>query len=125
MALVFTYESGGGRKIYAGSRIGVVVATWTSDASGDATGTTGEVIGGLARRFVTNPDGTAVPSDNYDVTVADADGVSLVGTSLNDRDTATTEQHVPTQPVAVASKLTVTVSNAGASKSGVLRIYLS
>ena len=75
-------------------RIGTVkkiTFAWLSDdTAGTATGTTTFPYDGKLITLVTDP-GTAAPTDNYDVTVTDADGHDvLVGAGAN-RDTANTE----------------------------------
>lgn len=101
--------------------------TWISDTAGNADGVstenhyTGEVV-----RLITNP-GTAAPTDNYDIVVNDDDGYDvLIGGGAN-RDTSNTEQVVPSSSVLGAmtnSKLTLGVSNAGDTKSGVVILYI-
>jgi hypothetical protein len=102
-----------------------LVWTWTSDASGDASEAsvfkmTGKILG-----LATIPDGTAVPTDNYDVTILDSDGHDvLLGAGAN-RDIATTEYVSETSLAAVVnSKLTLTVAAAGASKKGTVILYV-
>lgn len=100
---------------------------WLSDdADGTATGATATAIDGDLIGFTTIPDGGgAAPTDNYDVTVTDADGHDiLLGAGLN-RDTATTE-HVTgaSLAAAAASVLTVNVSNAGNANAGNVILYI-
>jgi hypothetical protein len=126
MTMSFEYTSFGG--------YGRVRCTWTSDAAGAASGTTNAIIGELIKG-VTNPDGTDAPTDNYDITLADEDGLNiLAGCSddLADRDTANTESILflitdGSAPIAmhpvVAGAITVTVAAAGDTKSGVLDLW--
>lgn len=110
-----------------------VVFTWTSDASGNATGTTGNAIDGEIVRVVTNPGATA-PSDNYDVVITDADGVDVLGGAGANRDTANSEQTIPLlettvgaatygNRIVVDGPLSLSISNAGDSKQGVVTVY--
>ncbi|MGE0229984.1 MAG: hypothetical protein AB7I38_17065 [Dehalococcoidia bacterium] len=98
---------------------------WTSDASGNADAQTSLAYNGEVVRLVTDPDGTAAPTDNYDVAVNDEDGADvLMGAGAN-RDTANTEQVLASSLGVVANdKLTLQVTNAGNAKSGVVRIYI-
>lgn len=136
MAVTFTYEEGDDHE---SKRRGIrkVIASWTSDGSGDATGTTGKIVGTLVKG-TTNP--TDGPTDNYDITLTDEDGVNILAScddDLADRDTTNSEEvyflvkdHAAGTPLAqslhpvVCSKITVTVAAAGATKSGVLTLYL-
>jgi len=99
--------------------------SWTSDGDGDATSTTTAYFSGRILAFLTDPDGTAAPSPNYDVTITDGDGDDvLLGQGAN-RDTANTEYVTEANLGAVSSsKLTLTVANAGNSKKGVVALWL-
>jgi len=111
-----------------------VVWTWTSDASGNVSGTdTGRITGEILR-VVTNPGATA-PTDNYDVVITDADGVDVLGGTGADRDTTSSEQFVPViqtvvgsntygSTVFVDSVLSLSITNAGNAKQGVVTMYL-
>ena len=115
MAIVFTEETNGSIKS--------IKAEWTSDGSGDASGETEHEYSGKCLLFTTDPvDG---PTDNYDVTVLDDNGLDVLAGAGADRDTTNTEQKVETNLGAVAGgKLTFVVANAGAAKSGVAYLYL-
>jgi hypothetical protein len=99
---------------------------WTSDGSGDVSGTDTKVIAGVPLRFATNPSATA-PSANYDVVVNDADGIDLAAGNLANRHTSTSEQFIPggdADPgAAFNGALSLVVSNAGDSKIGKLVMY--
>lgn len=99
--------------------------SWTSDASGDDSEATVEPYDGKLIGLTTDPDGTAAPTDNYDIVVNDADGDDvLLGAGAN-RDTANTEHVAEASLGAVAgSKLTLVVSNAGDTKQGVVILYV-
>jgi hypothetical protein len=110
-----------------------VVWTWTSDASGDVSGTDTKPISGELLRIVTNPGATA-PTDNYDVVINDADGVDVAGGLLANRDTANSEQVIPVLETTVGANtyahrpvvdgpLSLVISNAGNAKQGVLTLY--
>ena len=110
------------------------IFTWTSDASGDVSGGTKALISGQILRVVTNPDGTDVPSDNYDVVLNDEDGDDVAEGLLANRDTANveavaiaTEQTVGSTtgllPVAIHGLIDCVVSNAGNAKKGVVNVY--
>jgi len=114
-----------------------ITATWTSDGDGDATADTDQKINGSLLQAITDP-GAAAPTDNYDIVLTDADGydvLALCQDDLTDRDTANTEQvnfcllNYDATPIGIAafpvvsSVLTITVSNAGDTKAGVLILY--
>lgn len=131
MAMTFAYDDGHDKDGLRG-RVRTVTASWTSDGSGDAAGTTKKINGRLLKG-VTNP--TDGPTDDYDITLTDADGADLLSgciDNLVDRDTTNTETvhfllsdgaaGIAAYPVA-NSAVTVTVAAAGATKSGVLVLY--
>jgi hypothetical protein len=121
---------------YSETRAGVrsVTWAWTSDASGDASGTDTKFLSGQVVRFVTNPGATA-PTDNYDIVINDGDGVDIAAGCLANRDTANSEQAVPivettvgantygTSAAAFDGPLSLVVSNAGNAKDGTLTMY--
>ena len=121
---------------YSETRPGAKSVTWawTSDASGDVSGTDTKALTGTAVRFVTNPSATA-PTDDYDVVVNDVDGVDVAAGCLADRHTSTSEQAVPilettvggntygTSAAAFDGVLSLVVSNAGNAKQGALTMY--
>lgn len=103
---------------------------WTSDASGDATANLAadynsnlSKIKGWIIQIATNPGATA-PTDNYDITISDADSVDVCGGRLKDRDTATSELVTFDPPVWVDSELALAVANAGNAKVGAIEIYM-
>lgn len=128
MAMDFTYDDGGA--------IRKIICDWTSNASGAAAGTTKKIVGRLLKG-VTDPSATA-PTDDYDIVITDEEGVDVLGQSHDDlanRDTANSEQvyfnlkSYDGTPVTLAAfpvvcdKLTVTVANAGDTKTGQLILY--
>lgn len=132
MAMSFTYDDGYDRVCGGRGCIRTVTATWTSSSSGAASGTT-EKINGLLLKGVTNP--TDGPTDDYDIVLTDSESANLLSgcaDDLADRDTSNTETvhflvsdgsaGIAVHP-AVNDPITVTVSNAGDTKSGVLVLY--
>lgn len=133
-SMTFTYDAG---TDHLGQHCNVkkVIADWVSDdATGAVSGTTAKIAGTLIKG-VTNPSGTAAPTDNYDIAITDAEALDVLAGSfdnLADRDTANTEEvyfgltdgaaMLPVFPV-VCDALTVAVTNAGNSKAGRLVLY--
>lgn len=98
---------------------------WTSTAGGAASDTTVNAYSGKILGLATVPDGVAAPTDNYDVTVTDEDGMDVLMGGGADRDTADTEYVLSTSLGAVANdKLTLNISNAGNAKKGVVYLYI-
>lgn len=99
---------------------------WTSDASGDVSGTDTKVVAGAALRYATNPGSTA-PTDDYDIVINDEDSIDITAGGLADRDTSNSEQLLTggdaKDGAAFMGKLSLVVSNAGNAKEGVLRMY--
>jgi hypothetical protein len=104
---------------------------WTSDASGDVTQAI--TINGTILRVATNPGSTA-PTDNYDITAPDEDGIDVFGGQGANRDTANSEHFCPglpiadgtttsVAPVSVNGQITITIANAGNAKVGTIIIY--
>lgn len=115
----------------AAELVNKVTLAWTSDGSGAATQAI--TLRGTILRVVTNPGATA-PTDNYDLTAPDADGVDVFGGQGANRDTANSEHFCPglpladgtttsTAPISVNGEITLTIANAGASKEGSITIY--
>lgn len=52
-------------------------------------------VNGIVIAVETDP-GTTAPTDNYDLTITNARGADIMGTALNNRDTANTEIACPT-----------------------------
>jgi hypothetical protein len=95
------------------------VATATAGAATTYT-YTGELI-----RLVTVPDGTAAPTDNYDIMVYDGDSVDALMAGGQNRATATTQQVAAANLGIVANdKLTLYVENAGDTKKGTIYLYI-
>lgn len=141
-SMTFTYDEGwDGATPSQQGRIRKVLADFVTDsATGSVAGTTRKIVGRLLK-IVTDPGGTA-PSDNYDVVLTDEEGVDLsvhmsdgVIAALIARDTANTEEtyltledtaagtsSMASYPV-VCDALTITVNNAGNSKTGQIVLY--
>jgi hypothetical protein len=109
---------------------------WTTTSAGAASTTTSTsdtdlIAGKYVTLVVTDPDGTSAPTDDYDITIKDTNGVDIVGGALANRDTANTEQTMPAIltglyfPRPVATALTFAVAAAGSGKSGITLMYLS
>lgn len=102
-----------------------VTFAWTSSAGGAADGATTKPYDGRLIAVTTDPDGTDIPTDNYDVVVSDADGQDVLLGAGADRDTANTEYILEANLGAVAgSPLTLAVTNAGNAKKGVVVVWL-
>jgi hypothetical protein len=102
-----------------------IAFAWTSSAGGAADGSTSGAYNGVVERLVTVPSGSAAPTDDYDLTIVDEDGVDvLMGAGAN-RDAANTEQVLASSLGVVANDtLTVHVTNAGNAKQGTVYLYL-
>jgi arginase family enzyme len=111
-----------------GKRIDVRTIAWTSDASGDATAALSQLYGFILK-LVTVPSATAAPTDNYDISLVDENGIDALGGAGADRDTANKEQVAPVlsggqTPVFLCGDHTFTVANAGNAKSGTVILYI-
>lgn len=104
--------------------------TITADASDGSVPNTAssEQIVGRLQKIVTNPGSTA-PTDNYDITVTDPDGVDVLQGVGANRDTANSEEAAivysgtSVNPV-VADTLTLVVANNSVNSAGiVVKIY--
>lgn len=107
---------------YGGS-VKVVRIDWTSAADGTVTASNVPIDGEILR-VVTDPDGTAAPTNLYDIVLNDEDGFDILGGGLANRATATTEAVVPAARVVHYGACSLAVSNAGDTKSGVVKIYI-
>jgi len=107
-----------------GGSVRKIAWTVTSSDTGTASLVTSRYYDGKIITLVTNPGATA-PTDNWDLTVLDSDSEDvLVGAGI-DRDTANTELVGEASLGAVAnSKLTLSIANAGAEKTGVTYLYI-
>ena len=107
----------------------VATLTWTTSAGGAFTATaTSKSINGFVVSIETDPDGTAVPTAAYDLTLLNSGGADIMGGVLADRSATATEITMPLlngnyTGIAVQGALTLTVSAAGNSKTGVVKIF--
>jgi len=108
----------------------LITVAWTADAAGAVTSTvlTPE-IDGYVFLAVTNP-GAVSPTDNYDVTLTDTDGVDVMGGTLANRDAVNSEAAVPLIATGtydarfVDGGLTFDLTNNSVnSAGGVLKVY--
>jgi len=109
----------------------LVTYTWTADDSnGSVPATASKSLAGYIVKVVTDPGATA-PTDDYDITLTDSDGVDVMGGALADRDTANTEQAVPKIGAAYGGSfftgaLTLNISNNSVnSATGEVKVYIS
>lgn len=105
-----------------------VTLTWGTDTAGSATVAAKRLptISGLIRALVTNPGSTA-PTDNYDISLVDAQGADRLAGGGADRDTTNSETKVfdPPIPVHESDTLDFTVSNNAVNNaSGVAVLYI-
>lgn len=115
---------------YAGGQFSEITFEWTADSSGEAVGRTVEVVPGVVYAVITEPSGSAVPSDEYDVrlkqTFQRLDGSwvvleddMLAGQGLDRSDTGLQLAAVwPEFLVYASGFLQVEVSGAGAGSEG-------
>lgn len=112
--------------------------TWVTASNGSLTSTAitanmAKVLTGLkAVLAVTNPSGGATaPTDNYDITITDADGVDIFGGALNNRDEANSEQARPAIATLAGERLVDGVltfnlsGNSVDSAAGVCKVYFT
>jgi hypothetical protein len=123
MAGTFAFST---KSAEAGRVVNSLTLEWTSDGSGNATVVSDDVRG-VILRIVTNP-GSAAPTDSYDATLTDADGIDVAAGLLVDRDTTNSESVWPVDltsglPFAVSGPLTLNISNAGSAKNGTVVVY--
>lgn len=110
-----------------------ITMDWLSNASGAVSGTATKARSGQILRVVFQPDsGGTQPTDQYDVTLLDDDGMDVlagVGANLSN---AANSQVVPVvtdgnngnmAPVAFDGTLELQVANAGNAKGGIVIIY--
>lgn len=112
-----------------GSSKPICNVTWsfTTDAAGDASEQS-ETLNGRISRAVTNPDNTDTPTAGWDLTIEDEDGVDMLCGNGADRDASGSKASESAFPcpgnLAIASKLTFTVSNGGNVKKGTVKLYI-
>jgi hypothetical protein len=104
-----------------------IKAAWTSDSgTGAVSGTTTNSYSGRIIGACTVPGlAGAQPDDNYNITVSDSDSVDIALGALLLRDELNTEYVAETSMAGVAhSTLTIAVTAAGNSNTGVLYLYI-
>lgn len=106
-----------------------VIWEWTSHTDGTLSGASNTtiVVDGWVFQAVTDPAATA-PTDNYDITITDSDNADVMGGELANRDTANSEQVVPSVgstygPRFCKGTLTLAITNAGNTKQGTIILY--
>jgi hypothetical protein len=101
---------------------------WTSTAGGAVSGILSTNINGKIVAVITDP-GSPAPTDNYDVTMIDANGFDVLMGRGIDRDTVNTERVCPGQPITDGTTLGITnvivhgtlelrIANAGSATQG-------
>ena len=100
-----------------------LVFIWTSEGNGTYTESSTNPVDGYLVLVVTDPDGTSVPTDNYDITLTDDEGVDVMGGALANRDTANTEQALPKIATSYGGRwvnglITLNIESAGNATSG-------
>jgi hypothetical protein len=115
------------------NKLGLCVITydWTADASAATIpSTAGPSVTGYVVLVITDPGSTA-PTPNYDITLTDAYGCDVMGGSLADRHTSTTEQALPKVGDVYAGRfvsgpLTLNITNnAVNSATGKVYVYVA
>jgi hypothetical protein len=104
-----------------------VVFTWLSSAGGAADGVTTEYHTGRVIYAAQLPDGGGTqPTDLYDVTVTDGDGVDVLKGLGADLSNAAPTYKADSDGLGavVESKLTLAVTNAGNAKGGKTLVYI-
>ena len=104
---------------------------WTSDASGDVSGNAFGIKRGLLLGVEYNPDDTAAPSANYDVTLnvgssAGADLLTNTGANLSATATTRSKPLVNTSGEVwyEGGNVDLIVANAGNAKQGVVKLWV-
>ncbi len=101
---------------------------WTSDGDQKFTATTPMELMGWLHEMETVPDGDDVPTDNYDITLLNANGRDVAGAALANRSDTTVQMVKPIvnsiwQSAWIDGKLTITITTAGVATNGELLIY--
>jgi hypothetical protein len=104
-----------------------VKLVWVSDdATGAVSGTTTfETCGQLMRLTTVPAAGGSAPTDNYDLTIKDEDGLDILNGLGADRSATVTQHKVSNDGLlfTVATTLTLAVANAGNAKGGTVYLY--
>jgi hypothetical protein len=138
-SMTFTYDDGVDGAGFRGGFRKVIADFVTDSATGSVAGTTRKIVGSLIK-IVTDP-GSAAPDANWDVVLTDEEGVDLsihmddvaIAALIARHTTTTLETYLPLEDTAgtariaaypvVCDALTVTVNNAGNSKTGQIILY--
>ena len=117
----------------------ILIDFTTDDTTGSVAVTTRKIVGELIK-IVTDP-GSAAPTANWDVVLTDEEGVDLsvhmddvaIAALIARHESTTLETYLPLEDTAgtariaawpvVCDRLTVTVNNAGNSKTGQIILY--
>lgn len=98
---------------------------WTSDASGNVSGTpTVGVYDGILVACATTPGAGGTQPTSYGITISDADGNDILCGSGSARSTTATEYIKSPQGAVAASVLSIGISAAGASKTGTAYLWI-
>ena len=98
--------------------------SWTSTAGGAADKATTEAYSGDVLMLATDPGSTAAPTDNYDITITDGNGLDVLAGAGANRDTANTEYVLAASLGACDGVLTLNVTNSGSAKQGDVYLYI-
>ena len=106
--------------------IKLIKYAWTSDASGDVSQASTSKFDGEILAIATVPDGSAAPTDNYDITLTDENSLDVLAGQGANRDTANTEYVTAKENLGVVhdSLLTLVVANAGNAKQGTFYVWI-
>jgi len=113
------------------AEVSTITWSWTANSgTGAVTSTACTSFKGWVFMATTEPDGTAAPQDQYDITLSDSDGVDIFGGELGNRSNTTSEHAVPVigtsyygaRFVNGALTMALTGNNVGSAK-GTLKIY--
>lgn len=118
-----------------GSDVVKHVFDWVSSSGGAASVASAVPVSGAIARVVFIPSASAAPTDNYDVTLTDSDGIDVLAGQGANLDTANASSVCPGVPLkdgtttsvlltVVDSILTLTVANAGDTKAGKVVVYV-
>ena len=101
-----------------------VTLDWTSDASsGDVSGVTTQELSGIIERVTFIPDaGGTQPSDLYNVTIEDENGIDML--DGDGADLSNSAASIVEPSIAIDDKLELKVDSAGNYKGGTIVLYL-
>lgn len=130
---VASYSAGTATVTYNETRtVKSVTFSWVSDATGDSAGTSKTVTGSILRVVFIPGTTTVQPTNAYDITIKDEDGIDILATLGTDLSNTTATQVLPcvtngtagnSGPIAFSSTLTIAVASAGNAKQGTVIIY--